>query len=307
MYQLPPVKEKISQVFTGRNKVVLDEIVRQTNENPNQQLIEVARNDVRDRTDKFISFIKNNEDRVNERGEGFYIQNPDDYYRDLLKQYTNDDYLFNTELVKVVCWRNETTKRVNTYIRKKIINSTEIVAKGDILMGYSTISIELPRAPYFRNVIENSTDYVVSDVLLQIKNFNHISLKGYRTYTTGSDDPIFILHRDSYPDFREEIKRRLQIAKTGFGQWKQYYSFKNQITLMEPFYDAKGDILVDKDIDYGYAITVHKSQGSTYENVGININDIMLNENPDERRSLIYVAVSRTSKVNRILCKPKNE
>lgn len=306
-YQLPPVGEKISQTFLNKNRVVLNEIVRQSNENPNQELIEIARNDVRDNTDNFISFIKNNTDKINDKGEGFYLENPDNYYKNLLEQYTNDDYQFDTDLVKTICWKNETGNRINTYIRKKIINSKELVAKGDILMAYSTVSIELLRAPYFRNIIENSADYVVDDVLIQTKIIGNIELKGYRTYIKDSDDPLFILHRDSYTDFREEIKRRQQIAKTGFGQWKQYYTFKNQITVMEPFYDYKGNILVKKDLDYGYAITTHKSQGSTYQNVGININDLMQNFTPSERRSLIYVAVSRTSKVNRILCRLKNE
>lgn len=302
-YQAPPVGEKISRVFLNKNRVVLDEIVRQSNENPNQELIEIARNDVRDKTDKFISFIRNNSSRINDKGEGYYLENKNEYYPNLLKDYQNEIYQNNSDFVKLLVYTNDTGKKLNTYIRKKLIDSNELIAKGDILMAYSTVSIELPRAPYYRTVIENSADYIVTDALIQIKTIGHLELKGYRTYVKDNDDPLFILHKDSYADFREEIKRRLQIATNGFGQWKQYYTFKNQITLMEAFYKADGKLLVDKDIDYGYAITTHKSQGSTYENVGININDLMTNYNADERRSLIYVAVSRTSKINRILCK----
>lgn len=301
--QTPPVGEKVSKVFLNKNRVELNEIVRQSNENPNQELIEIARNDVRDRTDNFLSFIKNTENKINNKGEGFFIQNQEDYYNSLLDNYFDNSYKDNIDLVKILTWKNASAKKINAFIRRKIINSDELVAVGDILTGYNTISKELPKPPYYVNIVENSVDYIVTDVIIEERSICSTIIKGYRTYVKDNAEPIFILHKDSYSDFREELKRRLEIAKTGFGQWKQYYTFKNQIILMEPFYNGKGHILVDKDIDYGYAITVHKSQGSTYENVGINVNDIMQNCTPNERRSLLYVAVSRTSKVNRLYAK----
>jgi ATP-dependent exoDNAse (exonuclease V) alpha subunit len=56
-----------------------------------------------------------------------------------------------------------------------------------------------------------------------------------------------------------------------------------------------GDI--SKDFDYGYAITVHKSQGSTYTNVFVDEADIDTNKKHAERNKLKYVAFSRPTDV----------
>ena len=66
------------------------------------------------------------------------------------------------------------------------------------------------------------------------------------------------------------------------------------------------EMKVEKGVDYGHAITIHKSQGSTVENVFFDSNTLpkgtsstlMRGENVvgSEKKSLIYVALSRASK-----------
>jgi len=48
-------------------------------------------------------------------------------------------------------------------------------------------------------------------------------------------------------------------------------------------------------LNYGYAITVHKSQGSTFKNVFIDIMDIFENPNQPERLKCLYTAITRSS------------
>lgn len=48
-------------------------------------------------------------------------------------------------------------------------------------------------------------------------------------------------------------------------------------------------------LNYGYCITVHKSQGSTFSNVYIDIADIFENKNKDEILKCLYTAITRTS------------
>ena len=52
---------------------------------------------------------------------------------------------------------------------------------------------------------------------------------------------------------------------------------------------------VFSDVDYGYALTVHKSQGSTYGDVYIELDDMCKNFKMSERERLIYTAITRTS------------
>jgi superfamily I DNA/RNA helicase len=48
-------------------------------------------------------------------------------------------------------------------------------------------------------------------------------------------------------------------------------------------------------LNYGYSITVHKSQGSTFMNVFIDIQDIFSNPNQSEKLKCLYTAITRSS------------
>ena len=48
-------------------------------------------------------------------------------------------------------------------------------------------------------------------------------------------------------------------------------------------------------LNYGYAITVHKSQGSTFKNVFIDVSDILNNTNIDEVAKCLYTSITRAS------------
>ena len=85
----------------------------------------------------------------------------------------------------------------------------------------------------------------------------------------------------------------------------------------KPFADgevfANQFMVVEKDIYYGYAITAHKSQGSTYDIVYVDENDFkkisnkwnykwrMIENRCKERNQLKYVAYTRASKILKII------
>jgi len=49
------------------------------------------------------------------------------------------------------------------------------------------------------------------------------------------------------------------------------------------------------EVDYGYALTVHKSQGSTYDDVYIEYNNLLANKKDTEKYKLLYTAITRCS------------
>ena len=55
------------------------------------------------------------------------------------------------------------------------------------------------------------------------------------------------------------------------------------------------------ELNYGYCITVHKSQGSTFKNVFIDMNDILANNNINETSKCLYTAITRSSKTLKLL------
>lgn len=82
-------------------------------------------------------------------------------------------------------------------------------------------------------------------------------------------------------------------------KWKEYYEFKNNVLLLTNIGDVNGKILIGRDLDYGFSLTSHKSQGSTYDNVLVDVNDIVYDKylqpyaNAEEINRRLYVACSR--------------
>jgi exodeoxyribonuclease-5 len=97
------------------------------------------------------------------------------------------------------------------------------------------------------------------------------------------------------------------MGKSNKKMWKKYYEFRRSNLLMRTIdkyadgqYRSSSDIIV-KDIDYGYFLTIHKSQGSTYKHTMVMENDLNLNRNIIERNKLRYVAFSRPEKTCTVL------
>jgi hypothetical protein len=117
-----------------------------------------------------------------------------------------------------------------------------------------------------------------------------ISLKYYSTTVSyfNEDDElerkvIQILHEDSESDFNKlaNILKLRAIRKSGKDKtWIQYYNFLRRFA----------------DASYAYAITCHKSQGSTYNTAFVLEDDINMNFDIVERNRIKYTAYTRASK-----------
>ena len=76
--------------------------------------------------------------------------------------------------------------------------------------------------------------------------------------------------------YKETLSQLKTIAKELKHRWKDYYMLKDMFALVE----------------YAYAMTVHKSQGSTMDTIFIDHKDLVLCKN-EEMYNLIYVATTR--------------
>ena len=72
----------------------------------------------------------------------------------------------------------------------------------------------------------------------------------------------------------KDVSRRIK-------KWKDFFSFKDNFA----------------DVNYAYCITAHNSQGSTYENAFVMYSDILLNRREDERKRIMYTAMTRPRKM----------
>lgn len=82
--------------------------------------------------------------------------------------------------------------------------------------------------------------------------------------------------------------------------WKVYFSIVESFITMKDI-NYQGRTIKKKTVDYGYAITSHKSQGSTYTNVFVDIDNMSTIKDHELKRQLQYVALSRPTNFAHIL------
>ena len=317
LHQLPPVKEEISQTFLN-NGFELTEVVRQKESNPLLNLLELIRNDIVNNTNEFHPFlIKNRKNIVNH--EGYILLNDINFKKAILNYYKHESFFKNVDFIRTLAWTNWCVSDWNKFIRNSIFdNPKEILHSNDLLTAYVTIVDE-----FNTPIIINSEDYIISNLR------NYTDSDKITTYAANFinvfrsnklDDNIGKLETETVkivnPKHIEGFTRfyntlcGLHARATNSNasnrklNWRNYYAYKNAHLSMFSFKLSKnnGNAFVKKDIDYGYALTVHKSQGSTYDNIAIDLEDIMFNKSeyaPTKqlRDKLIYVALSRAKNI----------
>lgn len=306
--QLAPVNENKSTAFTSCVKVYkLTQIVRQDDDNPIKSLLDIIREDINNKTLNCLSFLSSCASPVyNEKGDGFSVINERQFNEIIKEKFNDTEYTKNIELYKIIAYTNLKVNYWNNVVRNNIIEDSDknFITKNDLIMSYETIVDE-----FMSPIISNSEEYIIKDMVNYTDD--KYDFKGYlikfQMVNGGKiTKPLFVIdHKDKYTIMKyiSVIQDLINDAKTASGgtrasKWKQYYNFKENYLLATNI--KKGNqIVYSRDIDYAFAITANKSQGSTYDNVFVDLNDIcftntgMLRENKDEILRRLYVAISR--------------
>ena len=194
-----------------------------------------------------------------------------------------------------------------------IIILESIITKNDLIMSYATVVDDFNDI-----IINNSEEYIIHDIAdFTDPNFDFkcFMVKFQAIHGGQITQPLCIIdHTDSYTLQLYYNKLNNLItdakaadAKTRSSKWREYFKFKRKYLLANNILNPYGKIVFSRDIDYGFAITSHKSQGSTYQTVFVDVNDMVYDKyghpytNQDELLRRLYVACSRPS-TELILC-----
>jgi exodeoxyribonuclease-5 len=308
--QLPPIGEKISMVFVDDEieKHFLTKVERQTDGNPLLPIYDILRDNL-DADDGGIERKTN----ININGDGIiFTINKAEFRKAVLSKFKSNEYKSNIDFCKGLAWKNDTVMSANKLVRDELFGkNVDIIEVGDTIMGYRSISDDKNRY----NIIDNSADYYVvekSNLKENAYGINGFPVKIKEELETGKFkyEDVFIIDVNDNNNLHLYAQMHdffTEMGKSNKKLWYKYYQFRRNNLLMKTIdknidgtYRDKGKIIT-KDLDYGYFITVHKSQGSTYQHVTVIESDINLNWDIVERNKLRYVAMSRPERTCTVL------
>jgi exodeoxyribonuclease-5 len=234
---------------------------------------------------------------VNDKGEGVEFMNLNSvemrkgFSSVLANYFKTKEFEEDSEYAKVIAWRNKTVATMNDLIRKVIYG--EEATKSKILIGEKLIANN-PVIQEGMVLLNTNEEFTVEQFDIRTENIKSMldpySLKYYETEVAYLDDEgkkrkvwIEILHEESEWEFKkraDELKK-IAIEKKGKDKsWIAYYDFLRKFA----------------DVNYAYAITAHKSQGSTYTTTFVLEDDIDMNLDIIERNRIKYTSYTRSSK-----------
>lgn len=208
------------------------------------------------------------------------------------KGYTYNDYLAGiiddlaevngTDEMKYLAWVRDDVNDMNRFVRERRYGNPAKIEREE------TIVFDSPFGNFYTNqeVKVQDVEIITEDIPIPrhdtrynrdnvpITKMDKIRMKYYKLNGT-----IDVLHEDSEKMFKSISSDLANNCKKQGWNWTGFWAFAERFA----------------EITYNHAITVHKSQGSTYKNAVINIGNINFNKNLEEKERLLYTAVTRAS------------
>lgn len=190
---------------------------------------------------------------------------PVDRFNDLIKEA----FLTNPEDSVILSYSNASVIKYNKMVQNIRGESTELVEGGVYVVNNSCIPSGMGR----RLLRTEQRVYLES---VQPANIKHTGMENIKTVQINGIQYI----AGNSEDVRNSIKLLKLLAKdkeSDFWEVTKLRYFDTYVADLRP----------------GYAMTIHKSQGSTYKNVFIDVPDILKCRSTELRNRLFYVAISR--------------
>lgn len=281
--QLPPINETESIALKIRKQVRLTKLIRQAESNP----VIKALTTIRDNLSSSYIALESEYDE----NQGVIIENDYSKVDDYIRKYF-DNFQSNPDKMRIIAWTRACVAEYNARVREFLYGErakTERFIPGEIIVADSPYMKSIPsmtagNPPVKMKILQNSEEVMVDSVTMfrDSSGFNTWSLKTHNIID-GAKKEVIVLHEEERERFQQQMSTLFQQAKSDQSKkflWKQYYALKEKYA----------------DINYAYALTAHKSQGSTFENVMVVRSNIDRNPKVVERNQCLYVAISRCQK-----------
>lgn len=230
----------------------------------------------------------------------------------LLRMFSSKQFDDNKLYGKVLTATNKSVSEYNQLIRESVYDNYEEYHIGEVLMGYNTFG-----SGFIGPKILNSADYVITTKSkLLSKCINGIDTIGYNLnvrdlYTGIPSNDLYILSRDNQQQVFDDLgivfeELRIEAINNSKGNtglksknsWSEFFKFTESFMTPKSIING-GLIKIPKTIDYGYAISIHRSQGGQFNTVFIDNKNIDKAFASDQEcvRQLKYVGISRAKEL----------
>lgn len=241
-----------------------------------------------------LNLIRNNEKIILEDNEDYKFTNS----LKTFKEYGLKHFKLLQEdenACRVICGTNSRVNFWNDYFHKNLFpDSDREYNVGELILSYKG------NHPKFCN----SMEAVISEIEDTYFVLGDIPYKGYEITLTNGGQIKVLSENNDFSQIPAYIKTLPYTKKYKFkGKnlekviWNDYYAFLNEYYFPVNIKDEDNKVVIKKGLDYGYAITTHKSQGSTYTNAMVDLVSFKpFLRDRENYLEMLYVAFSRVSK-----------
>lgn len=233
--------------------------------------------------------VRNNQ--ITDKGSLLFSNSESEVLNSVIKAVKNAVEKGLTNHVKIVTYHVNEKTELNQKIHEALFGKDSDYSKGDMLILNSPYDL-----PDVNTTMENSSEIQIKSI--QDEDTDEFGVHTLYLETNGTaytrtgneqkDCVIQVVSRNDIGLYNQKLQELASYSKrqTNRALKKQAWS---------DFWEYKGRYA---DVDFGYAITAHKSQGSTYDIVVVDEKDIMgtTATSNQEKSELIYTALTRPRK-----------
>ena len=288
-FQLLPVNESSNNVFRLKNQYTLTQIVRQAKNSEIIQLATKVRVCIENEEYENLREILN--DTPNSKDIEFFESK-----REFLEDFSRNENWHKKDKI-LASFTNNDVDNFNNLLRRKfwqeqgIDNPKYLIPKD--MVRFKKPSFDMFTDDYPRIIFQNGEEITISesnlifDEELELYYWDCLALGRSHLSSFRVIDPNSM---EKFNDILNDYAYFARIANyhQKFEWWDKYFNLRDSFS----------------DVQYVFASTIHKLQGSTYETVYIDLALLLDNRNisKDFLFRLVYVAITRAKKCVKILC-----
>lgn len=233
--------------------------------------------------------VRNNQ--ITDKGSLLFSNSEAEVLSSVIKTVKNAVEKGLTNHVKIVTYHVNEKTELNQKIHEALFGKDSDYSKGDMLILNSPYDL-----PDVNATMENSSEIQIKSIQdTDVDEFGvhtlYLETNGTAYTRTGNEQKDCVIQVVSRNDIGLYNQKLQELASRAKRQTNR--ALKKQA--WGDFWEYKGRYA---DVDFGYAITAHKSQGSTYDIVVVDEKDIMgtTATSNQEKSELIYTALTRPRK-----------